>query len=249
MTTTTAFSHPSERKRGRLRDTERERESREREENPFAERSLRDVYGNDFPAPRPVHSADGRSVSRSGGSPLDRQWPFVRLPSSFLPSFLLPANRATVSLRPSVRPTVRNSAVHPRHSVRRPLESEYTSSSAVVVVVVVKQAERCAEEGDMRGDDRTNAGGRGRTAAVAAGAGGRTRTDRSRRYDILWMKVDQPSLSLPFLLFSGSGPNFVPLLARQAAGFLPSGLTANTDLPTFRPVRQSRVDPSGYCVQ
>ena len=101
----------------------------------------------------------------------------------------------------------------------------------------------------MRGDDRTNAGGRGRTAAVAAGAGGRTRTDRSRRYDILWMKVDQPSLSLPFLLFSGSGPNFVPLLARQAAGFLPSGLTANTDLPTFRPVRQSRVDPSGYCVQ
>ena len=61
---------------------------------------------------------------------------------------------------------------------------------------------------------RTAAGRRGGRARLARRAdrrragGSRTWTDRSRRYDILGMKVDQPSpsLSLPFPLFSDGGP-------------------------------------------
>ena len=170
------------------------------EGDPFAARSLRDVYGNDFPAPRLVHLSLGRPVvGRSMGRWVG-QSPLVP-PTSLLPSFL-PAIGATV---PSFRPSASNSAVHRRPSPVRPLS--LSGANTHPLWPSSRPTERCAEEEeeDMRTTDRgPPRSGRARLARAdrrRAGGGSRTWTDRSRRYDILGMKVDQPSPSLSLSSF------------------------------------------------
>ena len=78
------------------------------EGDPFAARSLRDVYGNDFPAPRLVHLSLGRPVvGRSmgrwvGQSPLAPNFPpsFPPTVPLFRPSVLPPVIRQSIGVLP-----------------------------------------------------------------------------------------------------------------------------------------------------
>ena len=104
---------------------------------------------------------------------------FSRSLGSFVSSGGSPLRRSrsvTVRVRPSVRP----------------LQSEYTSSLAIVVV---RESDAMCRGGG-HADDCPLASGR----SIGQWARGQQDMDRSRRYDILWMKVDQPSLSLSLSL-------------------------------------------------
>ena len=143
---------------------------------------------------RSVDGPVGRSVATRAQLP------------SLPPSLPHSRQRCHCSVLPSFRPSASNSAVHRRPSPVRPLS--LSGANTHPLWPSSRPTERCAEEEeeeDMRTTDRgPPRSGRARLARAdrrRAGGGSRTWTDRSRRYDILGMKVDQPSPSLSLSSF------------------------------------------------
>ena len=136
---------------------------------------------------RSVDGPVGRSVATRSQLP--------SLPPSFPPTVPL--------FRPSVLPPVIRQSI----GVLPPFVLSLSLSGANTHPLwpSSRPTERCAEEEDMRTTDRgPPRSGRARLARAdrrRAGGGSRTWTDRSRRYDILGMKVDQPSPSLSLSSF------------------------------------------------
>ena len=161
----------------------------------------RDLYGTFMATIFPLlasficRSAGRSSVGRWAGGSVSRHSLPTSLPPSLPPSF-----PPTVPLfRPSVLPPVIRQSI----GVLPPFVLSLSGANTHPLWPSSRPTERCAEEEDMRTTDRgPPRSGRARLARAdrrRAGGGSRTWTDRSRRYDILGMKVDQPSpsLSLP----------------------------------------------------